>query len=109
MSAGNAEKTPAKPQVLLSHHLKQLKLPTFLAEYDKVARECARDGIDHARYLLLELLSVEQILSFWPNWPGERGFFGFLQDKRVPVRANVGEMSRYNAIERRRYPGVAEI
>jgi hypothetical protein len=33
MSAGNAEKTPAKPQVLLSHHLKQLKLPTFLAEY----------------------------------------------------------------------------
>ena len=52
MSAGNAEKTPVKPQVLLAHHLKQLKLPTFLAEYDKVARECARDGIDHTRYLL---------------------------------------------------------
>lgn len=29
------------PQVLLAHHLKQLKLPTVLREYDKVARECA--------------------------------------------------------------------
>ena len=40
------------PQVLLAHHLKQLKLPTVLREYDKVARECARDGTDHPRYLL---------------------------------------------------------
>ena len=40
------------PQVLLAHHLKQLKLPTFLREYDKVARECARDRADHPRYLL---------------------------------------------------------
>jgi DNA replication protein DnaC len=64
MSAGNAEKTPAKPQVLLGHLLKQLKLPTFLAEYDKVARDCARDGIDHTRYLLrlaeLELVERER-------------------------------------------------
>lgn len=34
------------PQVLLAHHLKQLKLPTVLREYDKVARECAREGVD---------------------------------------------------------------
>ena len=27
------------PQVLLAHHLKALKLPTFLREYDKVARQ----------------------------------------------------------------------
>ena len=26
------------PQVLLAHHLKALKLPTFLREYDKLAR-----------------------------------------------------------------------
>ena len=26
------------PQVLLVHHLKTLKLPTFLREYDKLAR-----------------------------------------------------------------------
>jgi hypothetical protein len=25
------------------HHLKQLKLPTFLAEYERQAHECARD------------------------------------------------------------------
>jgi len=44
--------------------LDQLKLPTFLAEYDKLARECARDGIDHTRYLLrlaeLELIERER-------------------------------------------------
>ncbi len=33
--------TSGTPQVLLAHHLKQLKLPTVLREYDKVARECA--------------------------------------------------------------------
>ena len=39
------------PQVLLAHHLRQLKLPTFLREYDKVATEAAREGLDHPRYL----------------------------------------------------------
>ncbi len=56
--------TSGAPQVLLAHHLKQLKLPTVLREYDKVARECARDGVDHARYLLrlveLELIERER-------------------------------------------------
>ena len=32
------------PQILLEHRLKSLKLPTFLREYDKVARQCAREG-----------------------------------------------------------------
>jgi hypothetical protein len=27
--------TVEKPQLLLKHHLKQLKLPTFLAEYER--------------------------------------------------------------------------
>ena len=40
------------PQLLLTHHLKALRLPTFLREYDKVARQCADEGIDHSRYLL---------------------------------------------------------
>ena len=56
--------TGGTPQVLLAHHLKQLKLPTVLRAYDKVARECARDGVDHPRYLLrlieLELLDRER-------------------------------------------------
>jgi hypothetical protein len=29
------------PQVLLAHHLKALKLPTVLHEYDNVGRQCA--------------------------------------------------------------------
>ena len=40
------------PQLLLAHHLKALKLPTFLREYDKLARQCAAEGVDHTRYLL---------------------------------------------------------
>ena len=28
------------PQLLLAHHLKRLKLPTFLREHDKIARHC---------------------------------------------------------------------
>jgi len=56
--------TGGTPQLLLAHHLKQLKLPTVLREYDKVARECARDGVDHPRYLLrlieLELIDRER-------------------------------------------------
>ena len=52
------------PQVLLAHHLKTLKLPTFLREYDKVARQCAAEGVDHVRYLFrlaeLELIDRER-------------------------------------------------
>jgi DNA replication protein DnaC len=56
----------ATPQVLLGHHLKALKLPTFVREYDKVARQCAAEGVDHVRYLLrlaeLEIIDREQRL-----------------------------------------------
>ena len=52
------------PQVLLVHHLKALKLPTFLHEHDKLARQCAAEGVDHTTYLLrlaeLELLDRER-------------------------------------------------
>jgi DNA replication protein DnaC len=57
-------KTVEKPQLLLKHQLKQLKLPTFLAEYKKQAHECAQAGIDHVRYPLrlaeLELIERER-------------------------------------------------
>ena len=36
---------------LLAHHLKALRLPTFLREYDKLARQCAAEGVDHPGYL----------------------------------------------------------
>ena len=52
------------PQLLLAHHLKALKLPTFLREYDKLAQQCAAEGVDHPRYLLrlaeLELIERER-------------------------------------------------
>ena len=52
------------PQVLLAHHRKTLKLPTFLREYDKLARQCATEGADPVRYLVrlteLELIDRER-------------------------------------------------
>ena len=41
-----------KSTMLLEHNLKQLKLPTFLREYDKLASQCASEGADHPDYLL---------------------------------------------------------
>ena len=41
-----------KSTVLLEHHLKELKLPTFLREYGKLALRCASEGVDHPGYLL---------------------------------------------------------
>jgi hypothetical protein len=34
------------PKLLLAHHLKTLKLPTVLREYDKVAQQCASLPVD---------------------------------------------------------------
>ena len=55
------------PQLLLAHHLKALKLPTFLREYDKQARQCAAEGVDHVRYLVrlteLELIDRERRMT----------------------------------------------
>ena len=42
--------TPDTPQVLLEHHLKALRLPTFLREYDKMARQCAEEKTDFPRF-----------------------------------------------------------
>ena len=56
--------TPDTPQILLEHHLKALRLPTILREYDKVARQCAEEKTDFPRYLLrlteLELLDRDR-------------------------------------------------
>jgi len=41
-----------KSTVLLEHHLKELKLPTFLREYGKLAGQCADEGVDYPGYLL---------------------------------------------------------
>ena len=41
-----------RPTLLLEHHLKELRLPTFLREYRKLAAQCAQEGSDHPDYLL---------------------------------------------------------
>ncbi len=53
-----------KSMVLLKHHLKQLKLPTILAECEKIAVRAAKDNLDHLAFLLqlceLELIDRER-------------------------------------------------
>jgi DNA replication protein DnaC len=57
-------KTETKSTVLLKHHLKALRLPTVLAECEKVAQRCAVDNVDHLGFLLqvveLELIERER-------------------------------------------------
>jgi DNA replication protein DnaC len=56
--------TPAKPEVLLKHYLKQLKLPTFLREHEKTAAISREERADYATFLLrlceLEAIDREQ-------------------------------------------------
>jgi DNA replication protein DnaC len=58
------KKTETTSAVLLKHHLKALRLPTVLAECEKVAQRCAADNADHLAFLLqlteLELLDRER-------------------------------------------------
>ena len=62
------KKTETKSTVLLAHHLKALKLPTVLAECEKIAARCASDNVDHLGFLLqlceLELLERERKAAF---------------------------------------------
>jgi len=50
--------------VLLKHHLKALKIPTILAECEKVPARCAQENVGHLGFLLqlceLELLDRER-------------------------------------------------
>ena len=50
--------------LLLEHHLKELRLPSFLREYGKMAAQCAAENADHPEYLLrlaeLELIDRHQ-------------------------------------------------
>jgi DNA replication protein DnaC len=57
-------KSETKSTVLLKHHLKALKLPTVLAECEKVAQRCSAENVDHLGFLLqvveLELIERER-------------------------------------------------
>ena len=74
------------PQVLLAHHLKALKLPTFLREYDKVARQCAAEGTDYPPYLLR--LAEQELID------RERRMAASRRRSSRPSRASIASTSR---------------
>jgi DNA replication protein DnaC len=51
IGCGRSGMSTEAPEILLAHYLKTLKLPTFQREYQKLARLCATDGVDHIGYL----------------------------------------------------------
>src|ERR1700733_13127651 len=40
------------PRVLLEHYLKQLRLPTMVREFPKLAEQCAKEGSTFEQFLL---------------------------------------------------------
>ena len=59
------------PQILLAHHLKALKLPTFLRKYDKVelcASSPTQRGVDAAK----DPDCLVFLLLFHPRWRRDR-------------------------------------
>ena len=58
--------------LLLEHHLKELKLPSFLREYGKMAAQCAAEGVDHPQYLL-RLAELELMTGTSAWWSGGSG------------------------------------
>ena len=59
--------------LLLEHHLKELRLPSFLREYGKMAAQCAAGNADHPEYLLrlAELELIDRLSAWWSAafWP----------------------------------------
>ena len=93
------------PELLLAHHLKALRLPTFLREHDKQARICAAEGLDHVRYLArlteLELNDRERRIKS-AKFPAVKSLDSF-DFKAIPSlnKMMVLELARCEWIERR--------
>ena len=98
------------PQLLLDHHLKTLKLPTFLREYSKLARQCAAEGLDHVQFLArlveLELIDRERRMIERrikaAKFPAVKSLDSF-DFKAIPAlnKIQVLELARCEWIERR--------
>ena len=98
------------PQLLLDHHLKTLKLPTFLREYSKVARQCAAEGLDYVQFLArlveLELIDRERRMIERrikaARFPAVKSLDSF-DFKAIPAlnKIQVLELARCEWIERR--------
>ena len=96
--------------LLLEHYLKELKLPTFLREYRKLAAQCAAEGTDHPDYLLrlaeLELIDRHQRMVQrrirGARFPATKSLdtFDFLAIPSVN-KALVTQLARCEYVERR--------
>jgi len=96
--------------ILLADHLKTLKLPTFLREYDKLARQCAAEGRDHVQFLArlveLELIDRERRMIERrikaAKFPATKSLDSF-DFKAIPKlnKMQVLELARCEWIERR--------
>jgi hypothetical protein len=49
------------PRVLLEHYLKQLRLPTMVREFPKLAEQCAKEGATFEQFLLRLGLAKKQL------------------------------------------------
>ena len=98
------------PKTLLADHLKTLKLPTFLREYEKLGRQCAAEGLDHVQFLArlveLELIDrerrmVERRIKA-AKFPATKSLDSF-DFKAIPKlnKMQVLELARCEWIERR--------
>ena len=52
------------PRVLLEHYLKQLRLPTMVREFPKLAEQCAQEGATFEQFLL-RLVEQEMLDREW--------------------------------------------
>ncbi|MEM9223396.1 MAG: IS21-like element helper ATPase IstB [Pseudomonadota bacterium] len=92
------------PTLLLDHHLKTLKLPTALLEYDKLAHHYAAERLDHIGFLcrLVELIDRERRIKA-AKFSATKSLDSF--DFKVipaPNKMQVLELARCEWIERRK-------
>ena len=98
------------PDLLLTHSLRKLKLPTVLREYEKQARQCAAENKGHVPYLSrlveLELIDRERRMVECrikaAKFPAPKSLDSF-DFKAIPAlnKLHVLELARCGWIERR--------
>ena len=98
------------PRILLEHHLKRLKPPTFPREYEKLARQCAAKGLDHVQFLarLVELELIDRARRLVERRIKQAGFpvvkqLGSFDFKAIPAlnKMLVLDLARGEYIARR--------
>jgi len=104
------KKLETKSTVLLKHHLKALKLPSFYAECEKIAARCATENVDHLGFLLqmceLELITREKRAAERrlkaARFPNHKTLDDFNFEAQPSInRVLVGELLRGEYIDRR--------